>query len=181
MVYLLLADGFEETEAVAPLDVLRRAEIKVRTVGVTGDMVTGAHGIKMQADLAMEQIDTDTMTGIILPGGMPGTLNLQKDARVTELLKTAAAQDKLIAAICAAPMILGGLGLLEGRRATCFPGFEEELHGAQVEDSGVVTDGSFITGRGAGVALQFGAAIVDYFIPDSLKGGQILRQMQCRL
>ncbi len=182
MLYILLADGFEEVEAVAPLDVLRRAEIEVKTIGVTGSTVTGAHGIEITADLQITELDGAIPDGIILPGGMPGTLNLQKSTEVQALLQKCYSSQKLIAAICAAPMIIGELGMLNGRRATCFPGFEDSLTGANLLDDGIVCDGNFITAKGAGVALKFGAAIVDYFIdPGSVhgsRGNRILSQMQ---
>ena len=121
------------------------------------------------------------MDGVILPGGMPGTLNLQKSLKVTAILNHCLQKEKLIAAICAAPMGLGGLGMLSGRRATCFPGFEDQLDGAVLSDDSVVRDGNFITARGAGTALEFGAAIVDFFQPGDTgvsKGARVLAQMQ---
>lgn len=180
MLYLLLAEGFEETEAVAPLDVLRRAELPVQTVGVTGRVVTGAHGVPFTADTELDSLRQEDVTGVILPGGMPGTLNLQKDPRVTALLQFCHSQENLLAAICAAPMIPGGLGMLAGRRATCFPGFEDQLEDAILVPDSVVRDGHIITARGAGAALAFGAAITDYFLPQEgrSKGALILAQMQ---
>lgn len=182
MLYLLLAEGFEETEAVAPLDVIRRAGIEIQTVGVTGDVVGGAHGIRIQTDVQIDDIFGGEMDGVILPGGMPGTLNLQKSLKVTAILKHCLQKEKMIAAICAAPMIPGTLGMLEGKKATCFPGFEDQLEGAVLLDDSVVRDGLFITAKGAGAALEFGAAIVDYFIPEDemgiSKGRRLLAQMQ---
>ncbi len=163
MLYLMLADGFEETEAIAALDVIRRAEIKLCTVGVSGEYVTSTHGVTVKADILPDKIDYGTADGVILPGGMPGTLNLQRSGEVKALIEHCANERKLIAAICAAPMIIGEMGLLEGRRATCFPGYEENLINAIESDDYVVTDGNFITARGGGVTLEFGAAIVDYF------------------
>lgn len=180
MLYLLLAEGFEETEAVAPLDIIRRAEIPIKTAGVGGRPVTGTHGIEITADCTVDEINADGLDGIILPGGMPGTLNLQKDGRVIELLKLCEREHKLIAAICAAPMILGELGMLDGRAAVCFPGFEDSLEGAVVSDESVVRDDNFITAKGAGAALLFGAEIVDYFCPQegTGKGRKLMAQMQ---
>lgn len=185
MLYMLLAQGFEETEAVAPLDVLRRAGIDVQTVSLDSLAVTGAHGITITADITMDQLQPENCQGVVLPGGMPGTLNLQNDCRVTELLKHCYEQGKLLAAICAAPMVLGELGFLAGRSATCFPGYEEHLQGAVLSDDPVVTDGNMITARGAGTALAFGAALTDYLVPNSgegmaSKGHRILTQMQVR-
>ncbi|MBQ2614048.1 MAG: DJ-1/PfpI family protein [Clostridia bacterium] len=181
MLYLFLADGFEETEAVAPLDIVRRAEIPIKTVAIDENPVTGAHGIAIQADLTLNDVDMDAMEGMVLPGGMPGTLNLQKNPQVIALLHHCAEQKKLIAAICAAPMIPGSLGLLEGKKAVCFPGFEDQLEGAILEDQGVVVDGNYITAKGAGTALEFGAAIVDYCYQNQEnpgKGKRLLSQMQ---
>lgn len=181
MIYLFLADGFEEVEAIAPVDLLRRAEIPVQTVGVTGKEVTGAHGITVTADILPEEIQKDDIGGVILPGGMPGTLNLQKSSAVIDLLGYCAERGKLVAAICAAPMVPGEMGLLKGKKATCFPGFEENLEGAEIVDAPVCRDGSFITGRGAGVAWQFAAAIADFFCDGTAragKGEKLLVQIQ---
>lgn len=177
MIYIMLADGFEETEMIAPLDMLRRAGVPVRTVGITGKVVVGAHHIPVTADLLPEEVDTSAMDGVILPGGMPGTTNLQDSDFVLSLVKTCYAKGKLVAAICAAPMILGTLGLLEGKKATCFPGFEEHLKGASYSSDPAVTDGNVITGRGAGAALDFGAALVDY-LTNPGEGKALLAQMQ---
>lgn len=181
MLYLLLAEGFEETEAVAPLDIIRRAELPIQTVAVTENPVAGAHNIPITADIELDAVDFDAMEGVILPGGMPGTLNLQKNPKVIEILNHCAENGKLIAAICAAPMVPGGMGLLEGKQAVCFPGFEDQLEGAQLLDDGVVRDGNYITAKGAGTALEFGAAIVDYFYDNKEfagKGKRLLNQMQ---
>ena len=121
MVYLFLADGFEECEALAPLDILRRAGIEVKTVGVTGEYVTGSHSICLKADIGCENIVLDdNLTAIILPGGMPGTINLEKSDTVQKAIDYANEKNKLICAICAAPQILGHKNLLKGKKATCF-------------------------------------------------------------
>lgn len=174
---MLLATGFEETEMIAPLDMLRRAGIAVQTVGISGKVVMGAHDIPVTADILPEEVDFDALEGVILPGGMPGTTNLQDSDFVIELVKTCHRTGKLVAAICAAPMILGELDFLEGRHATSFPGFETHLKGAVVETAPAVTDGHLITGRGAGAALDFGAALVD-FLSQPGKGKELLAQMQ---
>ena len=181
MLYLFLAEGFEETEAIAPLDIIRRAELPVKMVGVTGEVVTGAHGIAVKADILIDQVKMEECSGMILPGGMPGTLNLQKNETVIASLRHCAETKKLIAAICAAPMVPGAMGLLEGKHATCFPGFEDQLEGAILTEKSVVCDGNYITAKGAGVALEFGAAIVDYFCSEEergSKGTRLLKQMQ---
>ncbi len=177
MLYLFLADGFEETEAIAPIDVLRRGGVSLKTVGIGGDTPCGAHDITVKADTT--DVDFSDISGIILPGGMPGTLNLQKSELVNEAIKYCMDKGLLVAAICAAPMILGELGHLSGKKAVCFPGFEDSLIDAEIQTDGVVRDGNIITAMGAGKALEFGAAIVDYFAGDGeQKGGKILKKMQ---
>ncbi|MEE1045853.1 MAG: DJ-1 family glyoxalase III [Clostridia bacterium] len=178
MIYVLLADGFEEVEAIAPIDVMRRNDITVATAGVGGNEICGAHGIIVKTDMLVEDIDVADVEGIILPGGMPGTTNLQKDEYVNTLIKYCEENELLIAAICAAPMILGELGMLEGKEAVCFPGFEENLHGADVCDCAVAVCDNIITARGAGAALEFGAAIVDYFSGEAGAGEATLDIMQ---
>lgn len=162
MIYLFLADGFEETEAIAPLDMLRRAKFEVKTVGVTGKTVTSSHRLPVVCDITADKMDFSDIDMIILPGGMPGTLNLEASEIVQKAIDTAAKNDKFIGAICAAPSILGHKNLLVGKKAACFTGFEKDLHGAQIaSDEGVVTDGKIITARGAGVAEEFGFALVE--------------------
>ncbi len=156
MVYVYLAEGFEEIEALAPVDILRRCGVEVKTVGVTGKVVSGSHGICVEADILPEAVSLADAQMLVLPGGIPGTPNLEKDARVTEALKAANAQGKYIAAICAAPSVFGHLGLLAGKKATCYPGFEPELAGAETLEDGVVCDGNIITAKGAGRASDFG-------------------------
>lgn len=181
MVAVFLADGFEEVEALATVDVLRRAELDVTTVGVGARIVTGAHGIAVLADADGESWDpaAERPEAIVLPGGMPGTLNLERSGLVNAAIEQAQKEGALICAICAAPSILGHKGLLRGRRAVCFPGFEQELEGAQIQDAPVVTDGPFITAKGAGVALDFGLEIVSRLLSRE-KADKIRAAMQCR-
>lgn len=166
MVYVFLANGFEEIEALTPLDCLRRCELEVLTVGVGGRVVTGSHGIKVVADIDDFEIKLDeSLDMIILPGGMPGTLNLEKSEIVQGAVDYCAQNGIPIAAICAAPSILGHKGLLEGKRATCYPGFEEQLYGAEVvTDAPCVRDGSIITACGMGAALEFSCEIISMLI-----------------
>ncbi len=177
MIYIFLADGFEEIEAIAPLDILRRAEVPVQTVGVGGKIINGSHNIPVTADIVLDEVDFESIDGVILPGGMPGTLNLKNSDTVIKCVKSCYEQGKLVAAICAAPMILGELGLLEDKEAICFPGFEEHLKGAKISSKGVACNGNIITGKGAGVALEFGEKITNYIL-SSNKGTQLLEQMQ---
>ena len=162
MIYVLLADGFEEIEALAPVDLLRRAGLTVVTVAVgDGSVVTGAHGISVAADAHITDIeDCGKAELLILPGGMPGTSNLNASADVHRLIDGAVKNGKRIAAICAAPMILGEKGLLEGKNATCYPGFEDHLKRAASVGGRVVTDGLITTAKGAGVAVEFAAELI---------------------
>lgn len=161
MVYVFLAAGFEETEAIAPIDCLRRAGQDVKTVGIGGKVITGSHGIPVTADLTEDEISLDDALAMaVLPGGMPGTLNLKASDTVQRTLAFCAENDRFIGAICAAPTVLGAAGLLKGRRAVCFPGCEDGLTGADVQTDAVCRDGKIITSRGAGTALDFGLALV---------------------
>lgn len=157
MVYLFLADGFEEIEALTPVDVLRRAKVEVLTVGVTGKTVVGSHGIKVEADIEVKDLPrkAEGIEMVVLPGGMPGAKNLDESPEVEASIKLALEADAYVAAICAAPMILGKRGYLEGRDATCYPGFEEYLKGAKYYEASVVVDGNFVTSDGMGSALDF--------------------------
>lgn len=181
MFYCFLADGFEETEALAPVDILRRAGIAVTTVGVGGGVIRGSHNIYVKADITADALDIGDpdVQGIILPGGMPGVKNLDADGTVRAAIESCAARGLYICAICAAPSIIGRMGLLSGRRATCFPGFEDDLHGAQLTGAKVVTDGRYITAKGAGCALDFGFAIVEQ-ICGRAKAESVAAAMQCR-
>ena len=162
MIYMFLADGFEEIEALCPLDILRRANLEVTTVGVGGkDVIRGAHGIIVHADIPDIMYRDSAPDMIILPGGMPGSSNLDESRIVDSALRAAHRQGKYLAAICAAPMVLGKRGYLEGKRAVCFPGFEEFLKGAIVEtEKSLVRDGNIITAKGMGVAFDFGLELV---------------------
>ena len=161
MIYLFLANGFEEVEALCPLDLLRRAGLQVTTVGIGGDRIVGAHGIAVQADIPDLLFRDSKPEMVILPGGMPGATHLDESRVVDAALRAAASNEAFLAAICAAPMVLGKRGYLRGKKAVCFPGFEEFLTGATVAtDTRVVTDGRVITAAGMGVALEFGLALV---------------------
>ena len=181
MIYLFLANGFEEVEALTPLDILRRAGLDVRTVSLDTDRaVTGSHNITVTADLSGDiftAANDHHPDMIILPGGMPGTTNLDRSPLVETALQDALATDAYIAAICAAPMVLGKRGLLEGKRATCFPGFEDFLFGATEVGGRVVTDGRIITAAGMGVALDFGLTLAAA-LTDEATAEQIRRAIQ---
>jgi len=157
---VLLAEGFEEIEATTVIDILRRAEIRTQTVGVTGDEVAGAHGIRMHADVSMSQAQAEKWDLIVLPGGTPGAFHLRDSAEVQSLLRTQNETRGRLAAICAAPIALSQAGVLNGKAATCYPGFEEQLQGAKLKQEAVVIDGNITTSRGPGTALEFALALV---------------------
>ena len=161
-VYLFLAEGFEEIEAVAPIDIFRRAGIETITVSITSDkIVTGAHGIGVVADALFESTDFGGEYLLFIPGGMPGTLNLSKHEGLLALIAAHAGKGKLIAAICAAPSVLGKLNLLEGKEAICYPGFENEMQNAKLSSSDSVKSGTIFTAKAAGVAMKFAINIVE--------------------
>lgn len=161
MIYMFLADGFEEVEALCPLDILRRAGLEVTTVGIGKDTITGSHGITVQADIPDVLYRDASPDMIILPGGMPGSTNLDESKTVDAALRAGARKGAFLCAICAAPLVLGKRGYLEGKRAICYPDFEEYLKGATVNDGDtVVRDGNIITAKGMGVALDFGLELV---------------------
>lgn len=162
-VFLFLAEGFEEIEALTVVDLLRRAEIEIAMVSITGKkQVAGAHGILVEADSLYEETAIEEADMLVLPGGMPGTKNLAAHKGLCSQLKAFHQAKKGIAAICAAPMILGQNGILEGKRVVCYPGFEAELAGAVIDTVEAVTDGNIITSRGPGTAIEFAAAIAAY-------------------
>lgn len=162
MIYVYLAEGFEETEAIAPIDMLRRSGKNVITVGVGDSIIKSSHGIPVVADTIAEEAPlTDELEMIVLPGGMPGTLNLEKSEYVQAAVDFCVKNNKYISAICAAPSILGHKGLLNGKTAVCYEGFETQLEGAVIGNTSVAEDDIFITARGAGVAVDFGLKLVE--------------------
>ena len=180
MFYCFLADGFEETEALAPIDILRRAQIEVCTVGVGGEVIRGSHNIPVTADITIDDFEiNEDIRGVILPGGMPGTKNLYAEERVLDAVRFCDKHGLLVCSICAAPSIPGRLGLLDGRQATCFPGFESDLKGALATGAHVAVDGNMITAKGAGCALEFGFAIVSAVLGEEA-AEKIAVSMQCR-
>ena len=178
MVYLFLADGFEVIEAMSPLDMLRRAKIETVTVGVTGKNVTASCGVTVTADITIDEFTLKNADAIILPGGMPGTLNLEENSFVQSAIDKADAEGKLICAICAAPSVLGHKGLLNGKEATCYPGFEDALEGASLSEKYVAVDGNIITARGAGVSVEFGLEIVKQ-LKGEAESQRVRKSIQC--
>lgn len=172
MVYLFLQNDFEEVEAMAPIDILRRAGAKLVTVGEGGREVTGSHGVRVTADISEDEVSFDDMEMVVLPGGK-GTPNHEKSAKVREALAYCAQNGRYIGAICAAPSVLGHMGLLKGHDAVCFPGYEEELGAKRVLSAPVCVSGQIITARGAGAAVDFALALAG-----ALCGEQAARQVR---
>lgn len=162
---IFLAEGFEETEALFPLDIMRRGGLNVKTVSVMENKtVTGAHGVPVVADLLFDDLDRDDVEMIVLPGGLPGATNLDAHAGLDKLIREFAAANKPLAAICAAPMVFGKRGLLKGKKATCYPGFDVYLKGAEYTGNMVEISDNFILGKGPGAACDFGFAILEKYM-----------------
>lgn len=180
MVYVLLAEGFELVEALAPVDILRRAKVETRLAGVAGKRTAASNGVVVEADMDIEEIQEGDITAIILPGGLPGTLNLEKSQKVQALIDHCAQTGKLVGAICAAPSILAHKGLLKGREATAFPNFQKDLEegGARLSSQYVCRDGQFITARGMGVSTRFGLKLAEALAsPETAE--EIRKSIQC--
>lgn len=178
-IYLFLADGFEEVEALGTVDVLRRAGLPVKTVSIIDQLeVTSSHGVSVKADMLFDEEALRDAEMLVLPGGMPGSLNLSEHEELRRIILAFSAAGKPLAAICAAPMVYGKLGLLKDKKATCYPGFEKFLEGAQYTGALVEHDGNFITGKGPGATFEFALAIVAKFCGKDkvaeLKQGMIL-------
>lgn len=163
MVYVILADGFEEVEALCTLDVLRRAGADAVTVGIGGSFATGTHGVTVRCDIDAlhDTVHMESCEMLVLPGGMPGAENIDKYEHIDSYIKEVLSHGGFVGAICAAPMILGKRGLLEGKRATCYPGFEKYLRGAQLCDEPAVRDGQTVTSRCMGTAMPFALELVE--------------------
>ena len=172
-----LANGFEEIEAITIIDVLRRAKLDVTTVSISDDYeVVGSHQIPVTADKLFSKMDYSGIDVLVLPGGMPGAKNLDQHEGLRKQIKHFHQEKKLLGAICAAPIVLGHLGLLKGEKAVCFPGFEGELHGAEILDVPTIRSGNIVTGRGAGVAMQFALKLVEELISKE-KADELAKRM----
>ena len=162
MVYMLLGTGFEETEAIAPLDLLRRAGIEVLTVGINGKVVKGSHSIGIEADIELNEMDLTDLEMIILPGGLGGVASIRASQEAMDAVRFAADNGKFTAAICAGPTVLADLGITDGKQATCYPGCEDGMGNAKmVADAAAVRDGLVITGTSAGCAVPFGLKLIE--------------------
>lgn len=173
MICMFLAPGFEEIEAIVTRDVLKKANIDLKTVGVKDSVVESTKGLKVISDLLIDDVSKSDIEGIILPGGMPGTTNLSECEKLIELIKFCMENKLLIAAICAAPSILGSLGFLEGKDACCYPGIERYLKGANINKNDVNVCENIITSRGPGTAFQFAFSIVEY-----IRGSKIRNKLE---
>ncbi len=161
MITVLLADGFEEIEALTPVDFFRRAGLDVKTVGITNKIAVGSHGIPVICDLTPDEVELDKVSLAVFPGGMPGALNLDASPFTDEVIDAVTKNSGRLAAICAAPLVFGRRGLLSGKKAVCYPGFENELIGAEIsKDESVVTDGNITTAKGMGVSIDFAKELV---------------------
>ena len=172
MIYLLLGEGFEEVEAVATCDVLRRARLPVELVGIGGKLIPGAHGISVAADITVEEMNLNEMDMIVLPGGLGGVASIEGCDAAIAAVEYALSHDRYVAAICAAPTILGKRGWLDGRHAVCYPGCEEQMPGAKYEPAKTQQDGRLITGQAPGAAEAFGFRLLT-----ALKGAETARQV----
>ena len=160
MIYMFLGTGFEETEAIAPLDLLRRAGLQVQTVGLNGKIIFGSHGIGVEADITIDQLDLTQLEMVILPGGLGGVASIRGCAMAMDAIRFAYENNKYTAAICAGPTVLADLGIVDGKKATCYPGCEGQMGSAVMVEAAAVTDGKLITGTSAGCAVPFGLALI---------------------
>ena len=168
MYFVFLADGFEEVEALSVVDVLRRLDIDVKMVGIGKKRIKGSHSIEVNTDLSVKKALKMDVEGVILPGGLPGATNIGESREAREIIMKVAKEGGLIASICAAPSVIGEMGLLEGISATCYPGFEDKLLGANVVDAKVMRDKNFITGKGPGASLLFAYEVAEYILGQSV-------------
>ena len=161
-IWTFLAEGFEEVEALTVVDILKRAKFEVTMVSISEDLfVTSSHNVVVKADKKISELESELPDVIFLPGGMPGTLNLGEHEGLKDLILKAMEQDKIMAAVCAAPSVYGQMGLLKGRKATCYPGFEDKLLGAEYQAEQVVVDGKFVTSQGMGTCIPLGLKLVE--------------------
>ena len=161
MVYMLLGTGFEETEAIAPLDLLRRAGVEVRTVGVNGKIIRSSHKVGIEADILLEELDLSDCEMIVLPGGLGGVTSVRASQGAMDALRRAWDDGKFVAAICAGPTVLADLGITDGKNATCYPGCESGMGSANMVTCAAIQDGRLITGASAGCAIPFGLKLVE--------------------
>ena len=179
---IFMANGCEEIEGLTVVDIVRRAGMEIVMISISGSLeVTSSHKVRFMADALAEDVNFEELDGIVLPGGMPGTLNLGANDTVVQVIRDFARAGKLVCAICAAPSVLGQEHLLEGKNATCHPGFEDKLLGANWLEEPVVVDGNIITSRGMGTSIAFALEIVRYFMDDEtvekIKTGLVYKEV----
>lgn len=179
MVYIILGTGFEDMEAVCPCDILRRGGVDVRFAGIGGKAITGGNGITVQADCTVEELDLDAMEMIVLPGGMGGVRSILASETAMNAVRYAWQHGKYVAAICAAPTILAGLGITDGKQAVVYPGMEDQMGSALMQDTNAVRDGNVLTGRAPGAAMDFGLLLLqtlkDAETADRVRNGLVYR------
>ncbi len=176
MVYIILGAGFEEVEAIAPWDILRRGGVEVQYAGIGGLEMTGGHGMTVKADITVEEMDWAAMEMIVLPGGMGGVHSILACPTAMEAIAHAWEQGRFVTAICAAPTVLAKIGITDGKRAVCYPGLEDQMGAASMEDTPAVRDGRLVTGQGPGAALDFG-----YLLLETLKGAEAAAQVRSEM
>lgn len=179
MVYMFLGTGFEETEAIAPLDLLRRAGVEVKTVGLNGKVITGSHGIPVTADLEIGEVSLQHLEMVILPGGLGGVTSIRGCKAALDLIRYACHSGAFVAAICAGPTVLADLGITEGKNATCYPGCEDSMGSATILKEAAVRDGKIITGASAGCAVSFGLKLIEA-LKGQAEADRIARQIVIR-
>lgn len=176
-VVMLFAEGFEEVEALMTVDLLMRGGVDVKLASITKEMeVAGSHGIRIGMDVTMDLVDFEEQDAVLIPGGMPGTLNLGNSPEVLRILTEMHEAGKIVGAICAAPSVLGQCGILEGKKATCYPGFEDKLTGAEFIDEKAVVDGNVVTSRGLGTSMEFGFSVLELLVSKE-KAEEIRKQI----
>lgn len=164
-----LAQGFEEIEAITNIDILRRAGLDVLTAGLEDIQIEGGHGVKIETDIKISEVDVDNLEAVVLPGGMPGAANLKDNNQLRLIIEKLNEQKKLCAAICAAPIVLYAAGILDGKNVTSYPGFDKEMSQCNYLEERVVIDGNIVTGRGPGVAMEFALTLVEYLLDTKAK------------
>ena len=179
MVYVFLADGFEEIEAVTVIDILRRAGIKTQTVGISGSIIKGAHLINVNADIGIDKVCYEDIDAIVLPGGVPGINNLESCDKLLSIIEYSMKEKKIIAAICAAPSILGNIGILKDKCYTCYPGFEVKNENSKLVDNFICKDENIITAKGPGVSIEFALKLAES-LTSKETALNIMEEMQCR-
>lgn len=173
MVYIILGNGFEEIEAISPCDILRRGGVEVQFAGIGGRLITGGNGITVQADCTVEEMNLDAMELIMLPGGLGGVRSVQGCETALNAVRYAYENGKYVTAICAAPTVLAQLGITDGKRAVCYPGMEDQMGTAVMQEANAVRDGNVLTGRAPGAAMDFG-----YLLLETLKGKEVAEKVR---